>query len=545
MGGTTLAAAGSRRAGTTKTWEPQQVADLFAFPGIYDLAPIVEKAMRQPGSKGRRAHYPAAAALAMTAAARATGSLPEACRAAAQVWAQCRGSYRAMTGDELTELPPSRDAVVHFMERLAASPQVLAAVHERFIATSVGMARALGNLTAGTEPDWAAPVETHTIYGDGTVVKPFSDVRQLQDPITGELVTVGSRARNRPRLVKPEWLSQVQLDGKSGRGINHVAIHTRTRHGRIVLAVGQAFGAESTTALELIDRVAAVAGDGVHTLVYDRAVTGWHVDYLMARHRIQTIGKAVGRAVTSVDDEDIKQETLAVSDGLRDAVKRLAAEHGIEFKPEIAPVLQPHVLRRLVQDGGPMPVGTSCYPTTSSMDVIRGKYFWLPDAVHDTPSGPCRHRLAVDDGALYTIGADPEHGWAVKTGQATCVSSIPHRTAGRWTVTNTWAVPCPAGAFEHTTVWRPPATRGPAKGSTHTGMASAMRELRPLSRADGPRFQAVFGRRNDSESFNNWTKRTLSYKGRAASLRPLRQDLDFLAAAILNNSATWQNSRTI
>jgi hypothetical protein len=82
MGETAVLAAGSRRAGTAKRWEPQQVADLFAFPGIYDLAPVADKAMRQPGSKGRRAHYPAAALLAMTAAARATGSLPEACRAA-------------------------------------------------------------------------------------------------------------------------------------------------------------------------------------------------------------------------------------------------------------------------------------------------------------------------------------------------------------------------------------------------------------------------------------------------------------------------------
>lgn len=557
MESTALAQADSRRSGTSKTWEPQQIAELFAFPGLYDLAPIAEKAMRQPGSKGRRAHYPAAALLAMTAAARATGSLAEACRAAAEVWTRCCDAYRAMTGEELPARAPSRDAVVYFMEKLAATPKTLAEMHTCFINSSVGMARHLGNLTPGEEPNWAAPQESHTIYGDGTIVKPFSDVRQLKDPVTGQLVIVGSRARVSPRVVRSEWLSNVRIDGKTVRGINHVAIHTRTPHGRIVLAVGQAFGAEGVTALDLIDSVAHVAGDGIHTLIYDRAITGWNTEYLMARHGIHTIGKAVARPIKKASDsndgdrdgddghDDIKPEALATPQGQKNAMKRLAAEHGIEYETALAPALRPHVLRRLAEDDKPLPVGTSCYPAKDGWDIVPGKYFWLPPAMHDTPTGPCIHRLAVDDGALYTIDDDPEHGWPIKTGHATCISSTRSGARGRITVTNIWNVPCPAGDFEHTTVWKPSSARYAAKssGDGHFDMAVVMRELRPLSRADGTRFHDVFGRRNDSESYNNWAKRTLSYKGRAASLRPERQDLDFLAVAILNNSTTWQNSR--
>ena len=62
-------------------------------------------------------------------------------------------------------------------------------------------------------------------------------------------------------------------------------------------------------------------------------------------------------------------------------------------------------------------------------------------------------------------------------------------------------------------------------------------ELRPLSRADET-FKDAFSRRNDAESYNAWYKRTLPIHGRAASLTLEGQELDFLTAAILNNSVT-------
>lgn len=535
--------------GSFKDDAQQQMINLFAFPGLYDLAAVAQNAMRSPASRGRRAHYPAAALLATATAGRATASLPEACKLLrGGTWESCRHQYRLFTGEELPDMPPSRDAVVYFMDKLADNAEVRGEMHRRFNLLSVGMARHLGNLTPGQEPDWAAPSERHTIYGDGTYVTPYSDVREIVDPITGEVFLIGSRATTgRPRIVHGYQLTNSGLDGKpDARGVNHVALHTWTTSGRVVLATGQALGAEATEALDLIDQVAGIAAGGVHTLVYDRAVTGWMVDYLMARHRIQTIGKGVARAAGHEDD-DIREVPAARPDGMTAAARRLAAEHGAPYTTDVAPLLRRHEVHRLAALGGPLPLGTSIYPTSRSHDIVQGKYFRLPAVTHQTRGGKsCRHDLAVDDGALFTITADPEHGWAMKAGHASCVSSRPSRDAGVWAVTTTWAIPCGTDTFEHTTRWKPRRERHPVRveGRTQTHLPTAMRELRPLSRADGARFEEVYGRRNDAESFNNWTKRTLSYKGRAASLRPERQDLDFLAAAILNNAVTWRHRRT-
>jgi hypothetical protein len=409
------------------------------------------------------------------------------------------------------------------------------------------MARRLGNLVSGYEPDWAAPDARHTIYGDGTYLTPYSDVRAVRDPITGEIHYLGSRATQRPaRLAREKELTKSTLDDKAHlRGINHVALYTWTGSGRVVLTTGQAFGAESTEALRLIDQIAELAGDGIHTLVYDRAITGWIVDYLMARHRIQTIGKGVARAATSALEDAIKPVHGLGKDEQTAAMKRLAAEHGVELTRDIAPLLRPRILDRIANLGQPQPVGTSVYPTTNGYDVVRGKYFWLKPVTHQTSSGECVHDIVVDDGALYNVFPDPEHGWAMKSTNAECLTSRPSRR-GRsgWTVTSTWRIPCELEPFEHTTCWSPSSRREPSPHheDAHTHLPTAMRELRPLSRADGARFAAVHGRRNDSESFNNWYKNTLDHRGRAASLRPARQDVDFLTGGLLNNSNTWSRA---
>lgn len=537
-----------RHSGTSKIDAQQQMINLFEFPSLYDLGKVANDALKTPGSRGRRSHYPATALLAVAVAARATASLPEACRLLrGQAWEECRKRYDAFRERDdapLPTTPPSRDAVFYFMEKLADNDEVRARLHEQFLRSSIGLARYLGNLRPGIEPNWAAPDPRHTIYGDGTYITPYSDVIEVVDPLTHEPRVLGSSATVRPaRLVRDNELTKGSHDGKAHlRGINHVALSTWTVAGRLVLHVGQAFGAESTETLRLVDELADHAGDGLHTLVYDRAITGWIIDYLMGRHRIQTIGKGVARSSTTQLDDAIKPVHGSVEAEQTEAMKRLAAEHGVEFTRDIAPLLRPRVLDRLANLGGAQPVGTSVYPTKKGYDVVRGKYFWLGQTTHPTSQGTCVHDLAVDDGALYTVSPDPEHGWAMKSAKAECISSKPSRGPRGWTVTNTWRVPCHVEAFEHTTRWSPPARRGasPHHEDSRTHLPTALRELRPLSRADGERFGRVHGRRNDSESFNNWYKNRLDHKGRAASLRPARQDVDFLAGALLNNSNTWQ-----
>lgn len=120
-----------RHSGTSKIDAQRQMINLFDFPSLYDLGEIAAEALKAPGSRGRRSHYPATVLLAVAVAARATASLPEACRLLrGQTWEECRKRYYAFTEGHLPDTPPSRDAVFYFMEKLADNDEVRARLHE-------------------------------------------------------------------------------------------------------------------------------------------------------------------------------------------------------------------------------------------------------------------------------------------------------------------------------------------------------------------------------------------------------------------------------
>ncbi|MGH1561452.1 hypothetical protein [Mumia sp. DW29H23] len=544
-----------------------QVVSVFGFAGVHQLAEVFEPywSGREPSQRrGRRAMYSPTLLLAVLVAARSSGSLASLLRmlkTEAGLWQECREAFMAAAADNVPGVPlapPTRDAVVFFRDRVSGDPELMGIVQARFQQLAVGQARHMGNLVRGVGPDWARPDERHVIYGDGTVIKPFSDVWELNDPIAGTTVAVGSRAQSLATARIQRVLSDMSHDEKHARGINMVSMHTWTEWGRIVLATTVAMEAEMHAALELVDAIAAHAGDGVHTLLYDGAISGWNVDYLMARHRIQTINKGIA-ASKGVDPLSRKRRVEHLLEEYKHAeTESSRTRRRREQRYSVYRQMSTSRVAQIAVSRGGMPLGVSIYPKGNGLEPVYSRSHVLPAAVHYPDGRVCRHRLAIDDGALFELGEDEHDGNLVKQRLLACRSSVPfQRPDGTWGRRSTWTIECEKGPFDYEHEWKPPPDRHKADRPSRT--VARDRDLRPLSRSDDlaawydgqakslydlpptdqRRFTSVFSRRNDAESFNNWYQDRLPHKSRAASLDPNNQALDFLAAAVLNNSNTW------
>lgn len=572
--------------GTTKMDPADQMVALCGFIGLHELGQVLEGLMAEPGSRrrGRKSPYPALALFAVLAMARAAGSLAMALKmlhTQPGLWARCVDAFQARCGILLPPVPPTREQVRYLRDLIIAKPNqagdevVLVKLQRRFRLVAVGQARLLGNLLAGIEADWANPDARHYIYGDGTNIAKYTDVREVVHPVTKEVVVVGSRAKDPKRARIQRLSTDTSEDKKVRHGLNMVSMHTWTSAGRVVLGTAVALGAEQWAALDLAEAIQDLAGDGIHGLIYDRAVTGWQVDHLMANRRIQVIGKAVGTgskrsAGGSADDKkdgaghELPAWDRAGADrDLGDAVNRRIAEHNAKKTTDVSHLLRHDVLSDMLRYHERLPLGLCIYPTSNrNFDLVRSWSHELEPATHNTPHGECIHRLAVDDGGLFEVEDHPD-GYTVKTRVLRCRRSTPYqRGDGRWGTRSEYTIPCSFGDVDYVRTWQPDGIRytpdSPEKDrAPEDGIGW---RLRPLSRADditawynadpgdhvnhftAPRpFSDVYSRRNDAESYNEWYQQSLPHHGRAASLDPLAQELDFLLGALLNNTITWHN----
>ncbi len=529
--------------------EYDQALSLSLFPGLYDLAKVTAPLLAKPGARGRKSPYGPECLLLAVIVARVIGSTLGGIRllSAEGLWERCMHNVALMTDREgLPATPPNRAQIQYFRDKIAASPEVQAEMEQVFRRGALAQAQHLGNLQAGVEPDWANPARQHVIHGDGTILSPYTDVRSVVHPRTGELIALGSRAASYATARIPKGCFDNLADGKSARGTNFVSMHTWTRAGRVVLGNATAAGSELWAALELTEAIAEQADGGVHTLVYDRAVSGWPVDFLMGKHRVQVLGKAVGRSSRTTrsaeDDWDVDNDAQAEVTWVKDRAERLAAEYDAEPTPAVVQILRQDVLATIFYDKQPQPVGTSLYKTSRGFDVVFSKHWPVPAASHNTPDGSCDHELVVDDAALFAVGNHPRDDYDVKLAHIPCASSRGSRRAdGLWRRVSTYVIPCVQGDFLYTRTWEPNGTfHGPdSPKASRTPSDRAEADLRPLSRADKDRFDDVFSRRNDSESYNEWFQKTLPHHGRVGTETLPAQQLDFLSAAVLNNALTW------
>jgi hypothetical protein len=573
--------------GGSKMTPGDQIVALFGFVGLHELGTVFLAAERgtaeavtsvQPlysrcemrskpqRRRGRKAGYPPLALLAVIAAGRSTGSLTSALALLhddPSLWERCVEAFEQRAGLWLPPVPPTRDQVVYFRDQLAETPGQLINLQAAFRRLAVGQARLQGNLRRGLEPNWAEPLEAHVVYGDGTVIAKYSDVREVVHPATGEVLVVGSRAKDPATARVQRFASTFHEDAKDGQvpdGLNMVAMHTWTTSGRITLGTAVALGGEAWAAMELIESLHEIAGDGIHTLVYDRAITGWHVDSLMANQRIQVIGKAVGAA-----SEQSVSERITDSD-LRDAVARRAAESDRDSSTDTLHLLRRDVLSDMLRYHERLPLGLCLYPTSNrNFDLVRGWTRELEPVVHTGPDGECVHRIAVDDGGLFEVEEHPDNDDQLrKVRVLRCADSTPFKSDDdRWGTRNRYPISCVNGDTEYLHTWTPDGVRHTPDSDIKDRAPKdpVGWRLRPLSRADdiaawynategtvdhfdAPRpFSDVYSRRNDSESFNEWYQQSLPHHGRAASLNMAAQEIDFLAGALLNNCLTWVNRR--
>ena len=538
-----------RQTGTARRADVEQMINLFQYPGLITLGRALDESdTNHKEARGRKALYSPRLLLAVAACARITGSVASALSTLGDgdTWARCMAAYSRMPDAEsVPDAPPTRDHIMYWYKKVAKRPGLIRALEEAFTDVSVRQARSLGNLPSGREPKWADVDVRHLIEGDGTIVKSFSDVREVTNPRTGKTMLIGSRAREDKNARIQREVRLMGEDGKSASGINFVSFRTRTPFGSIVLGVRSELGAEQWAALDLIDLIVAHAGDGVHTVVYDGALTGWHVDYLMANHRIQVLGKIAASSGSEARD--------AVK-ALGERTKSLAAEHSADTKHAyVEQVFRNDVLEQLYAGIRPHPVGTSVYPRNSPRpgerryEVTHGHYEFLTADHVDTHDRRCSHDLVMDDGALFVLELDEFDDAPVKGAYLRCDSvRATGNTAGTYGREMTYQVPCGEGTFTYTSTWQPQNRRfhrdDPTKDRAPADPVGW--RLRPVPQFDQEPFVAVQTARNISESYNAWFKRSLPGKSRerAASITRAGQELDFFLGGVVNNSNTWAAS---
>lgn len=493
------------------TWDytDKEVAQaLFSLP----VWPHFASVLNAP----RRSDYPPVLLLAVLCLARVYRSQRASRTALAKgdIWADLCARMQVFIGDQpLPTRPPSARVMDGFVEWLLTADEgrLPGRLSEMFTSTSLGLARVLGQFPDGVMPDFANPDPRFVVFGDGTYVRPYSDVVEVVTVHPDGTETVkyqGSRATTgKPRT--QTVLTDGTADEKADlRGVNHVTVSTWTRWGTLALAVEQAMGAEIHAARTALERLYANLGRLIHVVVWDGALVGVDVEALMTRYGVLVVNKNRARIETS-----------------QPHLRLLTAEEATA----------------IFDAGRALPLGTSVYRTRKGHDVVDSvvAHYGQPGSVD------CPHDLWVDDGALWDVR---EHGTArhkYKIARAVALSAT--RVEGRegWELDTTWLLPCALAPHGHifTTLARPQSIRA---GRNQAERKRALGLLRPVARLDHATFGPTYGLRNITESLNSWFKKLLGTCGKGG--RAMRQSvnaqaLDHLCAMVVLNSVTFERYR--
>lgn len=527
-----VGAANTRRHALSTPWERFEA--VLTYPGLYDFADLLPPVLGQHDPydlggrtrSGRQRSYPDLLMFALLICMRASTSQNRLVLELKEPgkWGELCDHYRDGIGldIDLPDVPPTDSALTRFVDRLAdkrpRSRKRWDAISRRLTDVGYGTARVLGNFADDHDPvDWTDPDHHHLIFGDGTYVKPLSDVLIQRDPVTDEEIPVGGTVQDPNKARVQRQFTDPTVDQKDAIGINHVTLSTWTDYGWVVLGTDHAEGAEIHPTMDLLDRILDLAGHRVHTVVWDRVLTGWAIQDLMATRRVMVINKPVARR------EDQGHFTIA----------------GRTYKPfNIAHKI---AIEQFVKEE-PLPVGTSVYRTNKGHEVVRSHAHPLP-VPKELAACSRAHVLVVDDGALFdcTLSDDTTDPiWWKRPKAASAVEAKPlPGSRGLWTLPIAWHLECPhapGGRHEFTTHWKPAAGRA---ASASQGICKAIRDLRPVPRYAEATFAPIHGLRNITESFNQWFKKTLGQHKRAMHLDVEAQFVDHLCAGMLANAISY------
>jgi hypothetical protein len=545
--------------GTTRLSDADLAVTMFGFPLILTLANAVDgyRSTAKDG-RGRRQHFPTAALIAISAIARYVGSLPAALRVLNDfdVWHRCRRAWESLAGvGELPDAPPPRHSVSYLRDLINDDEQVIEVLKDSFTGGAFRMAQLLGNFPM-CEASLLTVDPAHTIFGDGTILRPMSDVIEHVNELTGEIEYLGSRATSgAPRVQRA--VRTLDADHPGQVGINFVAMHTETSSGLVVLGIESTLSAEQWAALIVTKRIDTHAHGSVHNLVYDGALTGWVEDALMCNYGVQLLQKGRSRGEDRSTDQsvvrilDIDARVAAeTADRLAErdiATGETGTTRSAAYLGRVHTTVRRDVFDRMWRSGEPLPVGTSLYPSAkgdSGYDIVNSRYNFL-HLTFDSPDGGCEHDLVIDDGALFTVGLDEQTDAATKFDHLPCMAAQRERVGEHFTVTLTYLVPCDHGDHEWTHTWAPdmPAyTEHDERPATHAHDRVG-RPLSPIPRIATDEFAPVLRLRNYSESYNNWFKAALPRHGRAAAMTQRGQEFDFLMGALAANAVTWHHAQ--
>ncbi len=581
---------------TNNMTDEDEMRALLDWFGLYDLADECDhvKRLDRLNAAGAKSRYPTALLLFAAIATRATKSRPKTIAkledpkfwdGLAKIW-----EGRPETdGVPFPEAPPTEHQVKQFVKAVTCQRKKDGVriqnvdwhnlLQERFQRSSMDQAKAMGNLVPRDVVDWTNPSMSNTVIGDGCVVAPFSGVRRMVDPVTGEIIVVGSRAVNKIKNARVSTaFSDLADDNKENlTGLNMTSMLTPTEHGWVILATGYAPRAELWSALELFDSIATRAGGGVENLLYDGVMAGWPLDYLAGRHATRVFNKSSAHSArkrkhgeedepTSVEASARQQaDTLLAQMTSDDRYMVLAADLNADDRTKLSTSairtfsnnLNKAAAVQLHRSGAALPLGVSVYRSTSASgvtgarnqehhegyDIVRSHFRYLGATEHEGAGGACHHHLFTDDGALHSVESDGTY--LVKTATARCISSAPRRRSSDrhgpvFGTDEVWEIPCENGDFTYATSWDPNPTLHTPDSKNRSASDAILNDLRPISRSDGQAYADIANYRNHAESWNAWYKSKLRSKGsRAATLSLDSQLFDYLSGACLRNATSW------
>lgn len=363
----------------------QKVQAVFRHPALYELGELIPA--RSP--VGRPAKHPGylllgygvlarlyRSAIAVQTEIKQPAMWELICATVAEMAAELPGGLDQLPG----RYAPEWDAYRYARNRHLTDPDVLTQLQARFTECAVDQARGLGLLRPDGGGSWTHPHRSRIVYGDGTVVRPL--YRPLKPDENRTLDANGGKQRRQDR----DAADYHRHDGTI-HGQNYVALYARGDgpQQRVVLAADRVErpGREADTAVDLVHRLHAVAGDGIQAIVYDGAMRGTHIDQIMTTTGLLVINKVHASGKT-------------------------AARRGA---------------------------------------TAAARWHALGTWEHGTGTGACHHTLAAVDGAVCEVDLDDTGRPVVLSRLERRQVKRSRRSSGAFHFNVAYDVPCPSGPF--------------------------------------------------------------------------------------------------